>query len=282
MGCFASVPYKPAVKNTGSKERIYRVSQDYGPHESLAVAHIPDPIPLREPIIEKLGNNTPYKINGKTYHVNFDTRNYRETGYASWYGKKFHGELTSNGEIYNMYGMTAAHKTLPIPSYVRVTNTVNHRSVVVRINDRGPFYSDRIIDLTYTAAKKLGFVEQGTAPVVLETLADAEFNKKPSVLIAPEAAEGKRLAPLPRRSGGFDLPRNTYLQVGAYSSIQGARAKAARIRPLTSFPVSITPIDNGRLLRVLIGPIHDNFELAVLHQKIVNANFPEPNIVQRH
>ena len=97
-----------------------------------------------------------------------DGRNYRESGLASWYGTKFHGQLTANGEDYDLYGMTAAHKTLPLPTYVRVTNLENNRTIIVRVNDRGPFYSDRIIDLSYAGAKKLGFAERGTAMVRVE------------------------------------------------------------------------------------------------------------------
>ena len=119
---------------------------------------IPNATPKSEPITNA-GNKSPYEVFGKTYWVLPSSNGYKETGIASWYGTKFHGRLTSNGEIYNMYGMTAAHKTLPIPCYARVTNVENGSSVVVRINDRGPFHGARLIDLSYVAAMKLMLIK---------------------------------------------------------------------------------------------------------------------------
>ena len=116
------------------------------------------------------GNKTPYEVFGVTYEVMPDSFGHVEIGVASWYGKKFHGRLTSNGEKYDMYGLSAAHKSLPIPSMVKVTNLDNGKSINLRINDRGPFHDNRIIDLSYAAAKAIGFDRQGTAPVVVEAL----------------------------------------------------------------------------------------------------------------
>lgn len=118
------------------------------------------------------GNN-PYVVFGKSYKPMKVRKPFNQTGIASWYGKKFHGHLTSNGEVYNMYGMSAAHKTLPLPSYVRVTNLSNNKSVVVRVNDRGPFHESRIIDLSYSAAVKIGVFDTGTAEVKVETILPA-------------------------------------------------------------------------------------------------------------
>lgn len=130
-----------------------------------------NPAPYRAPAItgkRKTGN--PYQILGKTYYPLKSSEGYRRKGIASWYGKDFHGKKTANGEIYNMYAMTAAHPTLPIPTYVRVTNIENGLSTVVRVNDRGPFLRGRIIDLSYAAASTLGMAEKGTSPVLLEAL----------------------------------------------------------------------------------------------------------------
>src|SRR5690606_2878870 len=124
------------------------MSQDRGPASYVDLSQIPDAVPRSEPRT-RAGIKNPSAVLGKTEYLLEDESDYRERGYASWYGKKFHGHQTSNGEIYDMYGMTAAHKTLPIPSYVRVTNLDNNRQVVVRVNDRGPFHSGRIIDLSY-------------------------------------------------------------------------------------------------------------------------------------
>jgi rare lipoprotein A len=134
---------------------------------------VPDAMPAVEPLAS--GANKPYNVFGKNYSPDTSGRPYRTQGLASWYGKKFHGQKTSNGEIYDMYGMSAAHTTLPIPSYVRVTRVASGKSVLLRVNDRGPFHSDRIIDLSYTAAVKLGILGSGSAEVVVEHLMPDEI-----------------------------------------------------------------------------------------------------------
>uniref|UniRef100_A0A1I7YX64 DPBB_1 domain-containing protein n=1 Tax=Steinernema glaseri TaxID=37863 RepID=A0A1I7YX64_9BILA len=141
---------------------INRAHKDGAPWWDVDVSKIPDATPTVH-----TGNYkaNPYTVLGKTYFPIQDSRNYRAEGTASWYGTKFHGQNTANGEVYDLYGMSAAHKTLPLPAYVKVTNLDNQRSVILRVNDRGPFYSDRIIDLSYAAAKKLGYAETGTARV---------------------------------------------------------------------------------------------------------------------
>jgi len=134
---------------------------------------VPDALPAVEPLAS--GPNKPYNVFGKNYAPDTSGRPYRVQGLASWYGKKFHGQKTSNGDIYDMYGMSAAHTTLPIPSYVRVTRVATGKSVLLRVNDRGPFHSDRIIDLSYTAAVKLGILGAGSAEVVVEHLMPDEI-----------------------------------------------------------------------------------------------------------
>ncbi len=158
----APVDSDQAVSGPGSYARPHR---DGAPWWDVDVSRIPDavPMPHNGPV-----KASPYTVFGKPYYPIQDARNYRATGTASWYGTKFHGQATANGETYDLYGMTAAHKTLPLPSYVRVTNLDNGRSVILRVNDRGPFYSDRLIDLSFAAAKKLGYAEVGTARVKVE------------------------------------------------------------------------------------------------------------------
>ena len=147
----------------------------------------PDAVPRDEPPLKSAANR-PYVVFGKTYTPTSVTATFRQRGVASWYGRKFHGQKTSSGESYNMYGMTAAHPTLPIPSYVRVTNLSNNRSVIVRVNDRGPFHSERIIDLSYTAALKLGYVNQGSTTVEIEQVhGDGRFEPPPVLLAATPA-----------------------------------------------------------------------------------------------
>ncbi len=144
--------------------------QDDGPHERppANLERVADAVPRREPL-HKFANR-PYEALGKRYVPLTSVQPFRQSGLASWYGKRYHGQKTSSGETYDMYAMTAAHATLPIPSYVRVTNLANGRSVVVRVNDRGPFKSDRVIDLSYVAAYKLGFIQAGPARVEVEAI----------------------------------------------------------------------------------------------------------------
>ena len=133
---------------------------------------LPDPVPVAEPISPS-GNSPTYEVYGKTYKVMNSAQGYHERGRASWYGRKFHGRKTATGELYNMFALTGAHRALPIPSYVRVTNLENGKTCIVRVNDRGPFHSDRIIDLSYAAAVKLGMLGHGEVPVELEAISPA-------------------------------------------------------------------------------------------------------------
>ena len=142
---------------------------DGEPLRSITAAQVEDAIPRPDPILSA-GNKSPYTVLGKSYTILDDVSGYRERGIASWYGSKFNGRKTSNGEIFDLYLATAAHKTLPIPCYAKVTNLNNGKTVIVRVNDRGPFHSERLIDLSYGAAVKLGYMEQGTAPVEVEVL----------------------------------------------------------------------------------------------------------------
>ncbi|CAE6888736.1 Lytic transglycosylase with a strong preference for naked glycan strands that lack stem peptides [Vibrio sp. B1FLJ16] len=146
----------------------YELVSDVAPDTPLSVDHIEDAHPRYEPY--SLGGNRDYHLRGKDYQIVRNANGFTQQGLASWYGKKFQGHLTSNGEIYDMYSMTAAHKTLPLPSYVKVTNTDNGKTTVVRVNDRGPFHEGRIIDLSYAAAHKLDVVKTGTANVQIEVI----------------------------------------------------------------------------------------------------------------
>ena len=153
--------------STANKGGYYK---DDGPHERppANLERVADAVPRSEPL-HKFANR-PYEALGKRYVPMTSVQPFRQSGLASWYGKRYHGQKTSSGETYDMYAMTAAHPTLPIPSYVRVTNVANRKSVVVRINDRGPFKSERVIDLSYVAAYKLGFIQSGQARVEVEAI----------------------------------------------------------------------------------------------------------------
>ncbi|VUD53138.1 Endolytic peptidoglycan transglycosylase RlpA [Thalassocella blandensis] len=289
LGIFAAL----SACTTVDTRSVDKPQQDGYPQQPVSVNHIPDAVP-REEIRTIAGNKTPYKVLGKTYHVMPKPDGYREAGMASWYGTKFHGRRTSNGELYDMYGMTAAHKTLPIPSYVRVTNTKNNRSVIVRVNDRGPFHGNRIIDLTYTAAKKLGFENIGTAPVTVEYIDPLVFNRTPqnqptATQVATLKGSGndnaakETPAPTPVNSAGYKIPENTYLQVGAFSAITSAESLRDKLQSITNINVWVLASEaSGRALhKVLIGPFRDNFQLMNVRQQIIDANFTEPHVVYR-
>jgi rare lipoprotein A len=204
--CLGACSLTPGVEKDGAGKRI-------------DTTVIPNATPKSEPITNA-GNKSPYEVFGKTYWVLSTSKGYKETGIASWYGTKFHGRLTSNGEIYNMYGMTAAHKSLPIPSYARVTNVANGSSVVVRINDRGPFHGERLIDLSYVAAMKLGYADKGTAKVLIEVI-DTEVHPQtlanpPLIIQAALKAAAKSSPPIIASEPVAAAGTGNYLQVGAF------------------------------------------------------------------
>jgi len=206
---------------------------DDGPGENPPpnLEQTPDAVPRNEPPLKSAANR-PYVVFGKTYTPTLSTPNFRQRGVASWYGRKFHGQKTSSGEAYDMYGMSAAHPTLPIPSYVRVTNLANNRSVVVRVNDRGPFHSERIIDLSYTAALKLGYVGQGSAQVEIEQLRGDGSPPPPPVLVASSPATP---APVLNASDSLGAPRSAPAPVSppvvASTQVAGAPVAAAPAPP---------------------------------------------------
>lgn len=221
----------PPVTSDGERDR--------GPAIPPDVSAVPDAVPAPEPL-SVYGNRSPYKVLGRSYEVLPSSKGYKERGIASWYGEKFHGRLTSNRESYDMYKMTAAHKTLPLPTYARVTNLENGRSVVLRINDRGPFHENRLIDLSYAAAVKLGIHIKGTGMVEIEAL-DPEH---------PDLAD---LPPPPPPAG-----HTLFVQVGAYGSRENAQAMADRLQGLGFKDVFLDRVHTGGELlhRVRIGPLN--------------------------
>lgn len=179
---------------------------------------VPDATPKNEPLHRYA--NRPYIALGKTYTPITVVGNFKEHGIASWYGKKFNGERTSSGEIYDMYAMTAAHPTLPLPSYARVTNLANQKSVIVRVNDRGPFMNDRIIDLSYTAAHKLGIIGDGSAEVEVESL-------NPNVIVKAIATSTVRSQPLPSSAPAPAAPAVAVIAPAAASAVVAAPVAVA-------------------------------------------------------
>ena len=223
----------------------YTVEQDHAPIQGIVPQNVPDAEVRPDPILP-LGNGSPYVIDGLSYTVLKEYENYSAQGIASWYGAKFSGHRTSNGELYDLYKPSAAHKSLPIPSFARVTNLENGRSIVVRVNDRGPFHEDRLIDLSYAAAVKLGYMEKGTARVEVEVI--------------PVPGVQDRRDPI---YGDY-----RFLQMGAFGDEALAAALRAELEPLLSAPVFVSPVDiGGRMLyRVRVGPVDDARHLVAVQQ----------------
>ncbi len=211
--------------------------QDGAPDRHVDASGIADAVPKIEPY-SKYGNPRSYQVAGKTYYVLDDHRGYQQRGQASWYGTKFHGRRTSSGEPYDMYAMTAAHKTLPIPSYVEVTNLENGRKAILRVNDRGPFIDGRIIDLSYVAAKKLGVYTSGTAHVNVRAIDLGESATTPPATGQPAGNTGND---------------QVYLQVGAFDERANAELMLSRLLSLTDENVLIN--NQQQIYRVRIGPL---------------------------
>ena len=236
--------------------------EDYGPEIPVDVSHIPDAVPQNVPR-SKYGNPSRYTVFGKTYPVLEHARGYRARGLASWYGKKFHGRRTSSGEPYDMYAMTAAHKTLPLPTWVRVTNLDNSKSVVVKVNDRGPFHAGRIIDLSYTAASKLDVLARGTASV--EVVA----------ITSKEAVAGEMDPPL-----SMQFP--AWVQVGAFSSRQNASRLQRRLQEQAGIAGRIKALEQvpGSVYRVWLGPVNDAGQLRQISEKLPEWGIEAYRVVQ--
>ena len=240
--------------------------RDGGPEVPPDVSGLPEPVPRAEPRA-RYGNHSPYVVLGRRYHVMDSAEGYVERGVASWYGTKFHGRPTSSFEPYDMYAFTAAHKTLPLPTYARVTNLENGRSVIVRINDRGPFHADRLIDLSYAAAVKLGIHIRGTGPVEVRAIVPPGMHA--GVGEAPPAARaaGARPAaepPPPMLVEAGDV----LLQVGSYGERGNARRVQEQLERAGLRPVRIerAEVGAGTVFRVRIGPIDVDRQTAVVER----------------
>ncbi len=260
----------------GPKKGGYYLDDGPGDNPPPNLDAIPDASPKAEPLAR--GANKPYVALGKEYVPMPDGQPYKVRGLASWYGRRYHGKPTSSGELYDMYGMTAAHPTLPIPSYVRVTNVQNGRSVVVRVNDRGPFVDDRLIDLSYTAAYKLGIL-RGVTPVEVERIFPEDTRPSvvqvvrvdPPLIEEAKPLEAAKLAepvkPVePMRAA--ELPKTAkpskpagpgaYLQVGAFAAQATADDLVARIEQrLGALAQGVRSVQMGGLFKVHVGPFRD-------------------------
>lgn len=257
----------------------YSQKHDSGPSQAPPVGHIPDAVPVPE-VRTSAGNKTPYVVLGKKYHLLASEVGYRKRGVASWYGSKFHGHATSNGEIYDMYAMTAAHKSLPIPSYVQVTNLTNGKQVIVRVNDRGPFHDNRIIDLSYSAAKKLGYLDQGTAQVEVVGIDAVAWQRHHAArLAAIEAREIARKKQAARNAENA-LPANAFLQVGAFSNSHAAEQLRSRLAVRLDHPVRVNPPNSETTLyRVRIGPLTHSSQVHRVRTLLAKNDIVNPHLV---
>lgn len=239
--------------------------EDGAPRANVDVSSVPDAVPKVERK-SRYGNPASYTVYGKRYYTLNSSDGYRERGIASWYGTKFHGRRTSSGEPYDMYAMTAAHKSLPLPTYVRVTNLDNGRRVVLRVNDRGPFHSNRIIDLSYTAAWKLGILSRGTGSV--EVLALDPRAPAATIVATPDPGTTKASVQL-------------YLQTGSFSVRANAEQMKWKMESVSGGPVNIKPAQIGgrTTYRVWVGPIADVNKADRLAQQITELGHETPRIV---
>ncbi|WP_163559986.1 septal ring lytic transglycosylase RlpA family protein [Halomonas sp. NO4] len=277
----------------------YALSGDAYPQDPPDVSEIPDAVPRVEPR-SRGGNRETYQVWGKTYRVLPEARGYARQGTASWYGEKFHGYATSNGEIYDMYKMSAAHRSLPLPTYARVTSLDSGRSVIVRVNDRGPFHSDREIDLSYAAAARLGFLERGTGRVKVEAIDPEAWlaANRPGQAGGGEAAtetseraaesrptEGRPTEPTEGRPAeGRPAERRPaegrpiYLQVAALGSADNARELKTRLEGELSHPVRVASATG--MHRVQVGPLAHTGQVEPARDELRRAGFAQTFIVK--
>ena len=233
------------------------VQMDDAPANPRDISDVPNAVPQNEPL-SRYGNPESYKVYGKTYYTLPSSKDYKERGTASWYGTKFHGKRTSSGEPYDLYAMTAAHKTLPLPTYVEVTNLKNGRSVIVKVNDRGPFHDDRLIDLSYTAAAKLDILPYGTGQVEVRAI-DTEQSVKIATLTDTAAA-----------TATAQENQTLYLQVGAFSSRDNAQRMQADLlsQDIGAVRIVEASTDAGTFFKVQVGPLASHMEANRVTQEL--------------
>jgi rare lipoprotein A len=298
----------PTRKPTAVLKKGGGFYKDDGPADDIpdGLDDIPDPTPRWEPLHKPA--TRPYVVLGKEYVPNTSLKPYRARGIASWYGKKFHGQKTSIGEPYDMFAMTAAHTTLALPSYARVTNIQSGKSVVVRLTDRGPFHADRVIDLSYTAAYKLGLINGGSGQVEVEAILPAESvgtayaqvtpPAKPAPAAAPATGEADEIERLAKRMALEERPVQTaamagmsgeagstggiWLQLGAFASADNAetmRNHLARELDWLNEPMKV--VTGGGIHRVHLGPYATRADADRIAERIRAASGFKPTVVIR-
>jgi len=286
VGLVAGCSSTPTSTGSGGRGGGYYLDDGPGANPPRDLDSIPDAVPKAEPLIRAA--NRPYSVFGHDYVPMTSVAPYRARGVASWYGRRYHGQRTSIGEVYDMYGMSAAHPTLPLPSYARVTNLSNGRSVVVRVNDRGPFLNNRLIDLSYAAAYRLGYVNRGSATVEVELLVPGQqltasapvqavperSRSEPSPLEAPAPASIANIATMADASG-------VYLQLGAFASRENADLFRDRVASELTWLASALRIESrDGLHRVRAGPYRDSIEALAVSGHIRQSLEVTPIVVK--
>jgi rare lipoprotein A len=291
--CRSSAPPQsssPTFKPPPSSEGRYTLENDVPLIEPIDLAAIREVIPKVERRTQA-GNKTPYVVNGRTYRVLQNEAGYSETGVASWYGRKFHGHLTANGEQYDMFQLSAAHTTLPIPSYIKVTNLDNGKSIVARVNDRGPFHPGRIVDMSYAGAVLLGYANTGTARVRVESIVPRDNVSQaapsaPAVPTSPPITVRPIVDPVvsveavaTERQLIEENKGAEYLQIGAFATENSARNLQSKLKTMTSMDVVIhseAAANGGTLYKVRVGPLADDAAVKALQDSVAAANLGKP------
>jgi rare lipoprotein A len=263
-GCSTQKVKRTPITNEGR----YSIQQDLAPNATDFDVSSLEQWQIQPEKKSRYGNHSPYVVFGKTYYLVESKNDFEQSGTASWYGKKFHGHTTSNMEVFDMYKLTAAHRTLPLPSYVEVTNLDNNKKIIVRVNDRGPFKSKRIIDLSWAAAKALDYDTKGLANVHIR-LVQAPGKQIDDVRLTQK---------LPKF--GEQLPDLKFLQIGAFSQKQKALNIARQLSQLVSLPVHVTDtLANTPLFRVRIGPLTEEVNIIDVIEKIHQQGFLNTKMV---
>jgi rare lipoprotein A len=254
------------------------IKHDGPPNFYVDETKVHDAVPKVEHA-SKYGNRASYTVKGKQYHVMKNSKHYEAVGVASWYGTRFHSLLTSSGERYNMLAMTAAHKTLPLPTYVQVTNLKNGKKVIVKVNDRGPFEGNRLIDLSYVAAKKLGMLGHGTAMVDVKAINPMQNDKNN---IAPKTILVKNNFYDNAKASLLKTP-HLFLQVGTFRNRSNAEHLKSRLLAVTSTPVRVNQLAHkDKLYQVQIGPIKDLATAANISKRLHAVGLHHSHLVQNH